>query len=712
MTICIYNAVNRWFDHSYGRRINSEKSYEHSKAMAPVRFSQIAVLALQLIIIINYNKATKQKGLVTLKQENTQALLWNQAAIKILDIRHTALAPGEGFGPYKLPASMFLFSTRGNAQVLLDGTAYMAKGFQLMHSGKGATLQIVPAGEAFEYYSIFYKATIPAPASQSLLELLKRSNPFLAQYSLIPSSPVLLFHHLQQMHEQWQGTESLRRFQIKALFYQFVYQVLAELEREGSEVTYPDLTAQIMLYMEKNYAEPITLESLAEMFRYSAYHLSATFKQSTGYSPIDYLIRIRLEKAASLLTETDASLRTISAGVGYKDVYYFSRLFKKKLGVSPAEYRRRNWQQSKVADSPAKFPTYSIVERMLNRYIDSDNYYQYTKKGDFPMSRGSRASLAATALLCIMLLLSACSGATSTSNGATAPAQGDANNVAKVETITYKTTSGEVTIPKNPKRVIILADSYVGYFLALGIKPVGLSEFALNHPFYAGKVDGIENIGGYGDDSNSLEKLLELKPDVIIALDNAKNLENIQKIAPTVAIKYGEKNLREQLRAFGKAFGREQEAEAWIANWDSKVAKYKPAVHEVVGDKKVAILGGDMKSLGAFGDFYGRGGEILYREFGLKAPEIIQKATMDIGKGYVALSHEKLPEYAGDFLFIEDSLEKEISKNELWQQLDAVKNKRVYTIDSNTFYFNDPLSLEKQFDYIAGKLLGEETISK
>lgn len=119
------------------------------------------------------------------------------------------------------------------------------------------------------------------------------------------------------------------------------------------------------------------------MFRYSAYHLSATFKQSTGYSPIDYLIRIRLEKAASLLTETDASLRTISAGVGYKDVYYFSRLFKKKLGVSPAEYRRRNWQQSKVADSPAKFPTYSIVERMLNRYIDSDNYYQYTKKGIF-----------------------------------------------------------------------------------------------------------------------------------------------------------------------------------------------------------------------------------------------------------------------------------------------------------------------------------------
>ncbi|WP_025844184.1 ABC transporter substrate-binding protein [Brevibacillus agri] len=161
------------------------------------------------------------------------------------------------------------------------------------------------------------------------------------------------------------------------------------------------------------------------------------------------------------------------------------------------------------------------------------------------MSRSSRASLAATALLCIMLLLSACSGATSTNQGTAVQPQGDANTVAKAETITYQTTSGEVEIPKNPKRVIVLADSYVGYFLALGIKPVGLSEFALNHPFYAGKVDGVENIGGYGDDSNSLEKLLELKPDVIVMLDNAKNIENIKKIAPTIAIKYGEKDLRE-----------------------------------------------------------------------------------------------------------------------------------------------------------------------
>lgn len=634
-----------------------------------------------------------------MKWEKDQVLLWNQAAINVLDVRHTSLAPGEDLEPYKLPASMFLFSTRGSAKVVLDRSTYRMKDFQLMHSGKGTILEIVPACEAFEAYLIFYKATLPTPTNSRWLDLLNQSNPFVAQYSLTPSSPVLLLQKLQAMYEEWQSPEALGKFNVKSLFYQFVQQVLRELDKGEPEENHPDLTAQIMLYIQENYAEAITLESLAELFRYSAYHLSATFKESTGYSPIDYLIRVRLDKAADLLVKTDASLRVIATSVGYTDVYYFSRLFKKKLGTSPAQFRRGDRQRREVVDSPVKLPTYSIVERLLTRYIGSENDYQYTGKGDLPMSRSSRASLAATASLCIMLLVSACSGATSTNQGAV-QAQGEAKTVATAEVTTYQTANGEVEIPKNPKRVVVLADNYTGYLLALGIKPVGLADFSLNHPPFAGKVDGVENIGGYGDDSKSLEKILDLKPDVIIALDNNKSLENLNKIAPTVPIKYGEKDLREQLRAFGKVFGKEKEAEEWIANWDSKIAKYKPIVQEIVGEKKVAILGGTVKGVGAYGDYYGRGGEILYREFGLKAPDLIQKATMDISEGYVALSLEKLPEYVGDFLVIENSLEKDISKDELWQQLDVVKNKRVYTIDANEYYFNDPLSLDKQLDYL------------
>ncbi|MED1724596.1 helix-turn-helix transcriptional regulator [Brevibacillus parabrevis] len=70
------------------------------------------------------------------------------------------------------------------------------------------------------------------------------------------------------------------------------------------------------------------------MLRYSVPHLSALFKKKTGYSLIDYLIRVRMEKAASLLVETDRQLREIAESVGYREPYYFGRLFKKVYGKS------------------------------------------------------------------------------------------------------------------------------------------------------------------------------------------------------------------------------------------------------------------------------------------------------------------------------------------------------------------------------------------
>lgn len=61
-------------------------------------------------------------------------LLWNHAAIKILDVRHISLTPKDICRPYKLPASMFLYSTGGSAEIQLDFTKYTIDAFHLIHS--------------------------------------------------------------------------------------------------------------------------------------------------------------------------------------------------------------------------------------------------------------------------------------------------------------------------------------------------------------------------------------------------------------------------------------------------------------------------------------------------------------------------------------------------------------------------------------------------
>ena len=96
---------------------------------------------------------------------------------------------------------------------------------------------------------------------------------------------------------------------------------------------------QIHRYIERSYHENITLTALAEQYHMDASYLSRIFSQKYGETIIAFLTRIRMEKAAELMKDQDKKLETISFLVGYDDYNYFSRVFRKKMGCSPREYR-------------------------------------------------------------------------------------------------------------------------------------------------------------------------------------------------------------------------------------------------------------------------------------------------------------------------------------------------------------------------------------
>ena len=96
---------------------------------------------------------------------------------------------------------------------------------------------------------------------------------------------------------------------------------------------------QIHRYIEQSYHETITLTVLAEQYHMDASYLSRIFSQKYGETIIAFLTRIRMEKAAELMKDQDKKLETISFLVGYDDYNYFSRVFRKKMGCSPREYR-------------------------------------------------------------------------------------------------------------------------------------------------------------------------------------------------------------------------------------------------------------------------------------------------------------------------------------------------------------------------------------
>ncbi|MBD0260555.1 MAG: AraC family transcriptional regulator, partial [Cytophagales bacterium] len=106
-------------------------------------------------------------------------------------------------------------------------------------------------------------------------------------------------------------------------------------------------TDKAIRFMQDNLSNAITLDNIARSANLSASFFSRKFRQDTGYAPIEYFNHLRIQKACQLLHFSELRINEVAAQLGIDDPFYFSRLFKKQMGVSPAEYRKSEGMQRK-----------------------------------------------------------------------------------------------------------------------------------------------------------------------------------------------------------------------------------------------------------------------------------------------------------------------------------------------------------------------------
>ncbi len=97
-----------------------------------------------------------------------------------------------------------------------------------------------------------------------------------------------------------------------------------------------------LFYIHEHFEADICIRDLSELENLSETHFRSEFKKSFGVSPKEYVINLRIETACMLLSESDICISEAARLVGYADPYYFSRIFKKKTGISPLQYKNKS----------------------------------------------------------------------------------------------------------------------------------------------------------------------------------------------------------------------------------------------------------------------------------------------------------------------------------------------------------------------------------
>lgn len=189
-----------------------------------------------------------------------------------------------------------------------------------------------------------------APLCLWNLSVQLRSTPELGENQLIPEGyrPVLSCGEFQtemeeccrnlfaEMKQKENGYQAMCFLWVE----RYLWLVRRLLERAEKQVVDRAYTVEdVKQYIDSHFQDSITLRSLEERFHLSRFHIVHQMKKEFGITPIGYLIDRRMGAAQDLLNTTELSITEIALRVGYHNVNYFNKMFRKKIGKSPTEFR-------------------------------------------------------------------------------------------------------------------------------------------------------------------------------------------------------------------------------------------------------------------------------------------------------------------------------------------------------------------------------------
>ncbi|WP_206754684.1 MULTISPECIES: ABC transporter substrate-binding protein [Cyanophyceae] len=260
---------------------------------------------------------------------------------------------------------------------------------------------------------------------------------------------------------------------------------------------------------------------------------------------------------------------------------------------------------------------------------------------------------------------------------------------------------GETCVPNQPQRVITLSVPSLGDAIALGVKPIAtIVYFDEPPPYLAEHLNSIQILGQ--EEQPNLEKIVALKPDLIIGIKYSTEAiyDQLAQIAPTVADDWeGYPSWRQHVDFVANVLGKTDSAQQVWSQYNQRIESLKGALESSQQNLEVSFVHTccgtiDLDLKNSFN------GSIL-ADAELRRPPA---QAVPVAGGLVKLSEERLMDIDGDVLFVAtDGPEAaqtvtELKQNPLWQQLRAVQNDRVYSVNYPTWRGGNPLAADAVID--------------
>lgn len=259
-----------------------------------------------------------------------------------------------------ISSNLLLYITSGSFNILIEDNIYNVSEGDVILIPSKMTYQPRESNGCSYYFVHFLATTLEsAPPSNIDKALLKFSevtdtgyayNYYGKAYNSIINLPIHIkqnnfksYYPLRNVFDRATKLNVWSNNYEKLLLDNIIRELLILISTElATPQTSNNTLQKILFYINKNYTQPITLTTLSKKFGFSASYISRLFRSFLGKGTVDYINDLRLNSACEYLISSNHTVGEISNKIGFPNQYYFDRLFKRKYGITPKEFRKSN----------------------------------------------------------------------------------------------------------------------------------------------------------------------------------------------------------------------------------------------------------------------------------------------------------------------------------------------------------------------------------